>query len=622
MEDKKINLNKKIGQFVDLRHACFALILFILFYILALLGLMRNDIVFLDAAYKALQMIVMNADLHEARLDMNIPLQISRFALPLFAAFSIIAVLFKIAGQQICYFRHSISPRKNVFLGAGRMAFGIIQSLDEDTPIIAMDINIDKKYAISIRERPNSILLHGDARDINTLKRLKLNKVDTIYIFTGDDNLDLDITSKVISLIPEKQRERPRLIVDIEDKSLRRIAGHIPNFQEYREKDGGIIWFSAKSLAARKLLIEYPPITISSQKYKKKVHKKVHIGIVGLGDFAKETVLQLVRHCVFFEDAPLLISLFDNDESQFQKFIARHPVLNFDQADAAYGGRSPIADILFYHYDTNSTSPGIIRRALSEREDIPFSRIYVTGDNDYSCVDASYRISQCLQVLRQNADVVCCLPELNNNTILIKYHSWETYTKIHFYQIMKDMLGRQEKYPGEISDNIGMMIHAAYGVINNKKDSEISEIELSKKYKELKNEEWIKLTDFQQYSSRHSGDHIFVKLREIGFSLEPCSNASTLPSSEVKIIELEKAIDENMENLKKNEHKRFCMERLIDDWLFDEKKDKPMQINNTIVKYEKLDEAEHDKDVAIIKALPHIVKMYIETNQFKLVRQQ
>lgn len=295
MKGQKINLNQRIGQFVNLRHAFIALILFIIFYGLALYGLMLNDRGFLNAAYEALQMIVMNADLHEDRLDMNFPLQISRFALPLFAAFSILAVLFKIAGQQVCYFKHAVSPRKNVFLGAGRMAFGIIQSLDKDASIIAIDINIYQKYAISIRERFNSILLQGDARDINTLKRLRLDRVDTIYIFTGDDNLDLDIAAKVISLITEKQNKRPRLIVDIEDKSLRRIAGHIPAFQEYREKDGGIIWFSAKSLAARKLLIEYPPITISSQKYE----KKVHIGIVGLGDFAKETVLQLVRHCVF-----------------------------------------------------------------------------------------------------------------------------------------------------------------------------------------------------------------------------------------------------------------------------------------------------------------------------------
>lgn len=324
----------------------------------------------------------------------------------------------------------------------------------------------------------------------------------------------------------------------------------------------------------------------------------------------------------FFKDDPLLISLFDNDESQFKKLIARHPVLNSAQVDAAYGGRSPIADIRFYHYDTTSTSPGIIRKALSEREDIPFSRIYVTGDTDYSCLDASYRISQCLQALGQNADLICCLPELNKNSMSIKYHNWHTYTKIHFYQIMKDMLGREEEYPGEISDNMGMMIHAAYDVIYNNTDSKFSEIELYKKYQKLKHEKWINLNDFQQYSSRHSGDHIFVKLREIGFSLEPCSNTSALASSEVKIAELETAINENMENLKKNEHKRFCMERLVDDWLFSEKTDKLMQINNTIVKFDKLDEAEYAKDVAIIKALPLIVKMYIEKNQFKLVRHQ
>lgn len=617
--------SKQVGHFFNILHALFAVTIFLVFYLLALCGLTLNDRCLLDAAYEALQMVVMNADLHENSVDMNWQLQVSRFALPLFAAFSIIALIFKIAGQQVCYLKHAVRPRKNVFLGAGRMACGIINSLDKDTSIVAIDINIYHSYALSIRERPKSILLQGNARDIRILKRLRLNKVDNIYVFTGDDNLDLDIASKVVSLISKKKHKGPRLIVDIEDKSLRRIAGHIPVFQKYRENGGGIIWFSAKSLAVRKMLIEYPPITISSQKF----NEPVHIGVVGLGDFAKETVLQLIRHCVYLKEHPLLISIFDNDGSQFQEFVARHPVLDSTQNDPAYGGHSPIADIRFYHYDTSSTSPSVIRKSLEDRKDTPFSRIYVTGKTNFSCIDTSYRIKQCLLTLKENADLICCLPELKDDTIKIKhddFNNQKIYNDIIFYQIMKDILGNKEQYPGEMADRIGMMIHAAYDVIFNNINSKVIpktfEKDFIDKYNNLKDGEWIKLNDFQQWSSRHSGDHIFVKLREIGFSLEPRSNTSTLPESEVTIVELEKAIKENLESLKINEHKRFCMERLVDDWLYNRKNDKAMQINKTIVKFEDLDKQEHAKDVAIIKALPLIVKMYIDTNQFKLVRHQ
>ena len=277
----------------------------------------------------------------------------------------------------------------------------------------------------------------------------------------------------------------------------------------------------------------------------------------------------------------------------------------------------------------------------------PISKVYVTAATDQVCQIAGFSIRQAMMATGHvGVETVCCLP--GTHYIDLKEAELERedktapenigfYENIALFHSTSAFLGAKEVSLGGDADRIGIRIDAAYRASSDIKaalsaivDSEnllSNEVATREAWEEVKQAiedrlpeattAWeTQLSEDFRWSSRHSGDHIFVKLRELGFSLK----AGEGGASNDLLEELQKAIDTHMEVLKRMEHRRFCLERLLDDWLYCREKKKNTALNDTLLPYDELPSKEKLKDEVIIRAIPVILSDDEIASRYALTR--
>jgi hypothetical protein len=557
----------------------------------------------------------------------NLPLQIARLLLPLVAAYTTIRFVALLAHQNLSFLRMKLLNDHIVFLGAGRAACSIasrIQTTNHRTSVIALDILVSSKRMQFLQEKRNVQVVKGDATDPSVLKRLNLAKASEIYIFTGNDQRDLDILYEVVRLIPDHGR-KPDLHVDIDDKSLVRTANLSKALWMYQANHGKLRWFSSQAQTARMLFLTHPPKRASSGKQ----DSPVHVGVIGMSPLAQEIVLQAIRHCVYFDMRPISVSIFAKERSLFEQFLLRHPVLDSQREDAAYGGLTPIVKIDFYTFDPASSAPAPVREAT------PLSIVYATGETDQVCQIASYRFRQALMVTGHGTvETVCCLGGTHYTDVeeaLAEQRDSDKnidfYQNITLFHTASALFGANEESPGSDADRFGIHVDAAYTAIGKKENKELfvsGKKQIQGKVAQAIQSEFIEamtkweteLAEDFRWSSRHAGDHLFVKLRELGFSLQAGNGGISAGALE----ELQLAIEAKMDSLKRVEHRRFCLERLLDGWLYFDQTRKPAGINNTLIAFDKLSDQDKDKDEAIIRAIPVILRDVDISSRYTLTR--
>jgi hypothetical protein len=113
---------------------------------------------------------------------------------------------------------------------------------------------------------------------------------------------------------------------------------------------------------------------------------------------------------------------------------------------------------------------------------------------------------------------------------------------------------------------------------------------------------WEQLSEAFRESNRHAADHIETKLHAIG-----CHAISEQEAGARAVRELDK---DEIELLARMEHERFCAERFLAGWSYapPERADKLNFTNATLVAWDKLPEAEKDKDRDQVRALPGILE--------------
>jgi voltage-gated potassium channel Kch len=610
---------------------------------LSLWGARRDDIGWSDALYLTVQMVFANVSfpVPPPSAETNWQFQVSRLVLPGVAAWAAIGFVLRLAGQHLWYLQLRFLRQPHVvFLGADRVASAIgsrLHRLNTSQKIIAVDLTTSREHINHLEENCGVRLIMGDATDPGLLRRLSLPRASAIYIFTGDDQRDLDVALEVIRIIPDRGR-KPDLFIDIDDKSLVRTANLKKSLRTYQEEGGKLRWFSSHAQAARMLFLEHPPVSGPSIQR----NGPLHIGLVGFGALAQEIVLQAVRHCVYIDEQPIVISIFAEDQAIFEQFLLRYPVLDHRRADVAYGGLTPLAKLCFHTLHPASPAPAVVREAMSLHS---ISKVYVTGATDQICQIAGFRFRQAMLATGMvGVETVCCLPGTHyldlEDAVSEQLDSPENsgfYENIILFHATSAFFGAKEVSPGGDADSIGIRVDAAFRAYSDIKAAfstianteyplpndlaprkvwEQVEHAIQNRLGEAQTAWETQLSEDFRWSSRHSGDHIFVKLRELGFSLK----AGEGGVSNDLLEELRKAIETNMEALKRMEHRRFCLERLLDGWLYYREKKRSTALNDTLLPYDDLPSEEKLKDEVIIRAIPLILRDNEIASRYALTR--
>lgn len=607
------------------KHGCLSA-LFAVAFALGVWGFLLNDQTLIDAIYNSLRLIVLEAALYSGAVELNWAIHIARFALPVFAATALIGLMLSIAGQQLAYWKLALFPAKTVFInGAGRFAGLLSHNADRGRVVI-----LGEGAAASSRptmEGKNITRLAGEVLGAVYLRKLRVYRAEQVFVISQDDASNLLSAQKVIASVPKERRRAPRLIVGVDDSARQKMASQDPLFKRYRSQGGDVVWLNAHAQAARMLLLKMPPRVESSLR----TPGALRIAIFGLCGFSRALILQLVRHCLYLSGGRLRLDIFAQNKDDYRDFLSAHPVLDNSQDDLCFGGARPDVEIRFFQYHEGSTNPAIFREALSDFEAV-YQRIYVTGDDDQRCLYLASRVRQTFLAMERSPSVVACLA---GNRLLdldeaeqFQKNNFGAYGRLELFHGSAELSQAGEPYPGRSADMVGLMVHTAYSVVFREPVLSPDQADFQERFRkrverylpELK-AEWVqRLDDDFRWSSRHSGDHIFVKLRELGFILkERTSSAPAVDDSET-MAELELALEQSMPELIKLEHRRFCAERLVDGWLYAQASDKPLRLNQTLVPFEQLSMPEQNKDEVVIRVIPAILRTSMMRERYYLER--
>jgi hypothetical protein len=126
------------------------------------------------------------------------------------------------------------------------------------------------------------------------------------------------------------------------------------------------------------------------------------------------------------------------------------------------------------------------------------------------------------------------------------------------------------------------------------------------------NKAWAQLNEEEREGNREPADHMWSKVRSIGYELQPASFAGHGGGSQdagTDSANLAADIEKHMEELASAEHYRWMTWRLINGWKYAEKRDNALKLHPNIVSYEALTEPEKDKDRVIVRILPQLLEI-------------
>ena len=559
-----------------------------------------------DALYTTIQLMVLEGDFDD--WDKGIPwqLELARFGLPLFPTAALLVILYQLAGNQLILIRLLFFPRSAVFFGDEPIARVIASNLPEKKQLHIRLGHQALRRPVDHGHRYLAIDTENAHLSSKWLARLHLHHADNLYLFTGEETTNVELARAIITVITRRTKKVPRLIVGITSKSLRYAVDQDTAFTDYRTNKGGdIVWYDADAQASRMLMLRYPPIDYLS----KRLIKPVHIALVGFNDFAKTLSLQIARHCVYLDERPVCISVFAPNRQAFEDFLATHPILTNMQLSNSL---LSLRQFSLHQCHPDAITPRHINEALQGMNAGSFDKVYLCGDDDYSALHTSMRLRQALIVAGQSCEPICCIPgtHFNSASVLSTFCASrpEQYANMKMFHAIDDVIHPNEIYPGYTADILGIVVNGVYSYLashNNETDTDgtlPTSIHIDPQAALLA---WQNIRyEFARWSSRHSGDHIFAKLRELGFNLRLKSDETNNSDAQQIVGELSLAIEANLDALNRLEHHRYCAERLVDGWLPHTTTIRHLCLNETLIPYDQLTDSDKHKDEAIIRVLP------------------
>ncbi len=554
-----------------------------------------------DALYLTLQTAKLGTALESTTI--NWQLQVMRFVLPALTIFTLIVAVLLSARHWAQFKVLGFAPPEVVFLGAGRSASSLAKAfLDKDARAVALTPDTDQPYALTLKQE-GAILLPGVTTDVQTLKKLQIADAKCVYIGTDDDMRNMETALAVMDIRPRPTAQK--LVIRLSDKSIQATFAKHQTVKEYAAQNN-VIWLDLAANAARAVIQKYPP---SDGNERDGVR---HVGIFGFDAFGQELLLQLVRNIVDPTVPALRVTVFSSNQNEMANFLDRHPALDPKMKDEPlYGGLTPLADIAHVVQSSEASCAVAIMKAHMHA---PFSAFYIAVDADHESLAISEKIAQVNFILESKAKIICCLPGTSyENSFQVKMERGKSLgDNVEFFHINADQFFEWESFPGEALDTCGMIVNAAYEYCIEKKQPVPIDVkfELMEQTKENRAKSWLALSEEFRRSSRFSGDHIWEKLRFLGFELAVQSHYLN-DSNEYTVSgleELQEVLDKtNVEKLMRIEHQRFLIERLLDGWLCGEVRNNERRLNQSLVPFESVKEEELIKSKSIILSIPSIV---------------
>lgn len=537
----------------------------------------------LSIAYHTAQLLI----LHAPHLEPPVPvtLHVARFlgaAIVFAAGWAIFLALFR--EQQL---------RLRLW-APWRQGHIVIAGLGDLGQRLARDARALRRFVVAIEKgehaarveaarRLGVLVLEGDARDAELLKRARIDRAAVLLACCDDDASNVAIASKAGSLLSQGTRS-PELVCRllVSDPQTRAALAEQPLFpctgRNYRVNLADLDYHET---AARQALRRHPldcpglesggdclPLTEKSDTV-------VHLVVVGSGPMAEAVLLHAVRMGHFANEVGRAIRLrvtiaCKDAPVRWGDFHRRYPMV------------PELCDV--FTKDADPSLPGSVTASVDVRRGslVTFA---VCGDDDAASVRTALALAR--SELPATVQILVHQTRSNGYAALFATQDRAGHHRIHPFGMIEEVFNWEVIFH-EAEDA------RAKGLYEDYRAKRIAEGR-----PETENPPWDALSDAMRDSNRHAADHIEIKMRALGYTVD------RLRQGEEGIVEFDAG---QLLLLAQMEHLRWCAERRLAGWTPGTPTDRARKVNQNLVPWDELRPEEREKDPEQIRAIPKVLR--------------
>ncbi len=527
---------------------------------------------FLDLLYRALQLFTLESG--DLKHPIPVTLEIARWLAPFvtfFAAIKGILSLLHRESQTILRLRNI--QQHAILCGLSSKGIHMAQELlDKGHRVIVIDRNAQHKN-MSVLTNQGAIAIIGDAQDPEILARTKIETARYLFAVTGDDDSNIAIINAAHNRITKQQNRDSTLdcYAHVTDQTTKVLFYNHPLFSKSKKQFNAQL-FNLYDRGARLMFDQYAPdrnrsiYTIDD--------KQVTLLIFGLSQLAKSMIIHAALTGHYANGKKLAITIIDEHAShQVAELALSSPaldeILNITPID------SSLAEL----------SSKRILKYLKQRPDA----IYIFSPVDVQAITLAQRLQH---LLGDTAiPVVAGLLQTSSAAeLLCKAHSLQS-NSVRLFPLIDNTISLDQILSAQ-QDQAARLIHEMYC------EDQISRGETTESNSSLI--PWDSLSEGMKDSNRGQADHLIIKLRAIGLTLENVINSP----------EHLTFTEEQIQLLSEMEHRRWMAGKRLDGWRPTQgKKNDDLKLNPLIVDFDLLPEDEKRKDVQTIITIPRLIDL-------------
>jgi voltage-gated potassium channel Kch len=523
-----------------------------------------------DTLYLTLQLFALESG------DVGPPLpwelEVARVLAPLVAVYAAVSAVAALLREQLELLHMRFMSNHVVVCGLGGRGVALARGFNaRGDRVVGIDRDRGARGIGECREEGVRVLI-GDVTDRTVLRKARVGRARHLIAVARDDGVNAEVAAELPELLGTQRRRVLTAFVHVIDPDLcgllRRKAISSPAAGSYR-----LEFFSIYEIAAPALVGEY---LLAAADGDARVAGR-RLVVVGLGQLGETIVVHAAKAWRALRGGSvrrLGVTIVDRAAGRkCESLRLRYPRLE----DAC--------DLSWEDLDVRHPDFGRARFLRADGERRAASVVYVCVDDDALGLAAARALLPkardhgvpVVVRMRQRAGLATLLDEEGQCDGLERLQAFPLLDRTCTPELLLD--GTRELLARELHEDY-VRRHRARGETSHGKPSLA---------------DWDLLDERLKESSRRQADHIGVKLRAVGYGLEPLTDWDA---------QLAAFSPDEVETLAELEHERWRQERLADGWNWGPERDYGEQTHPDLVPWERLAEAEREVDRDAVRGLP------------------
>lgn len=499
----------------------------------------------------------------------------ARMLAALFTMWALLFAFGRLCRDELWILRLGCWKGHAVVCGVGDKASALIRDLKKRrTRIIAIDLNTDKRLMKNMGSA-KLFAMEDDATRPECLEKARVRAAGDVFITTGNDSLNIEIVSQVINLVRNRGRVRndSRLVCHVHLVD-RQTSALFHQHQVFLEAASQVdirtfnVYENAARLLWRRQLLARGPLAVSDG-------RRMHVAIGGLGQMGEAVLLRVVKSGHFANGRKPAITVIDRNVAAVQsRILYRYPQIQ------------ALCDLDFIEAEIGlpDTARKVGARLAAPDE---IGTVVLCADNDNENFASSLQWAS--ELSRQDIPIYVRLVLATGLAELLNAErsSSALARQIDAFGLVSDCCSADAVLEDGIC-HFASRFHDAY--MRNRLDAGINPAT------DAALKDWNELDQDYRESSCEQAEHMEVKLRTFGYSMDPAKGS--FPTT---------FTDDQLLVLARMEHARWCAERWLAGWtLAPPPKNKELRLSPYLVPWDQLDAGIQKTDFDLVHEILEI----------------